>query len=187
MKISFEVPEEYPWTILACIALCLECVLVSIVVVVPARKRYFYSDFMKANFAKEHEENFPGQKLSPLGFPDTGSGRYSDKLSYKDWVSFNNAQRAHLNIVEQIHILLVIFLVTGLILPRLAMYLAWLGVIGRAAYVIGYVVKGPNARLFGAFLNLIPNYFTTLFTAGVLIVAAVKHSGYFGVPVETIA
>ena len=175
MKISFEVPEEYPWIILACIALCLECVLVSILVVVPARKRYFYSDFMKANFAKEHEANFPGQKLSPLGFPDTGSGRYSEKLNYKDWVSFNNAQRAHLNIVEQIHFFLIMFLVIGFILPRLTMYLAWLGVFGRAAYVIGYVVKGPNARLFGAVLNLIPNYLTTLFTAGVLIIAVIKN------------
>ena len=60
------------------------------------------------------------------------------------------------------------------------MYLAWLGVFGRIAYVIGYIVKGPNARLFGAFLNLIPNYFTTIFAAGVLIAAAVKNSGYIG-------
>ena len=85
-----------------------------------------------------------------------------------------------MNIVEQIHFLLVIFLVTGLILPRITMYLAWLGVMGRAAYVIGYVVKGPNARLFGAFLNLIPNYFTTLFSAGVLIYAAISNKGYLG-------
>ncbi len=178
MKISFEIPEEYPWTILACIALCLECVLVSILIVVPARKRYFYGDFMKANFKKEHEESFPGTKLSPLGFPDSGSGRYSEKLTYKDWVSFNNAQRAHLNIVEQIHFLLVFFLIIGLVLPRLTMYFAWLGVFGRAAYVIGYIVKGPNARLFGAFFNLIPNYITSLFTAGVLILAVIKNGGY---------
>ena len=76
-----------------------------------------------------------------------------------------------------------IFLVTGLILPRITMYLAWLGVFGRIAYVIGYIVKGPNSRLLGAFLNLIPNYFTTLFAAGVLIVAAVKNSGYIGMPI----
>ena len=181
MKISFEVPEEYPWTIMACIALCFEAVFVS-TLVVKARKRFFYSDFMKTNFAKLHEENFPGQKISPLGFPDNGNGRYSERLTYKDWVSFNNTQRAHLNIVEQIHFLLVIFLVTGLILPRITMYLAWLGVVGRIAYVIGYIVKGPNARLFGAFLNLIPNYFTTRFAAGVIIVAAVTNSGYIGMP-----
>ena len=178
MPISFEIPDEYPWTVLACIALCLECVLVSAMIVVPARKKYFPNEFMKKNFAEIHKENYPGHRAQPLGFPDVGSGIYSDKLSYKEWFLFNNAMRSHLNIVEQIHFLLVFFLVGGLILPKITMVLAWLGVIGRAFYVIGYTMKGPNARLFGAFLNLIPNYFTTLFVLFVLISAAVKNAGY---------
>jgi hypothetical protein len=31
-----------------------------------------------------------------LGYPDMGNGIYSHKLSVKDWIDFNSAQRAHL-------------------------------------------------------------------------------------------
>ena len=51
-SISFEVPDEYPMIALACIALCFQCVIMSYVVVVPARIKYFSNDFMKENFAK---------------------------------------------------------------------------------------------------------------------------------------
>ena len=67
-------------------------------------------------------------------------------------------------------------------MPKLVLCFSWLGVFGRAAYVIGYVVKGPDARLFGALFNLIPNYFTTVFAAFILIREAIKHSGYIGEP-----
>ncbi len=78
--------------------------------------------------------------------------------------------------------MLTVFLVTGLVLPRISMYLAWIGVFSRAAYVIGYIKKGPDARLFGAFFNLIPNYFTFLVAAFVLVREAFKNSGYIGIP-----
>ena len=71
---------------------------------------------------------------------------------------------------------------TGMFLPRLIMILSWLGVVGRAAYVYGYLNKGAGGRLFGAFFNLIPNYFTMIFVAGILLTGAVKNSGYFGLP-----
>jgi len=38
------------------------------------------------------------------GYPDTGSGHYSNKLSYKDWYRFNVLQRIHLNYVEGINL-----------------------------------------------------------------------------------
>ena len=100
MKISFEVPDEYPMTVLACVLLCIECIAVTVLVVVPARKKIFNNDHMKEKFAKEHAAAFPGQRAPFMGFPDIGSGRYADSLSYKDWVTFNNAMRSHLNIVE---------------------------------------------------------------------------------------
>ncbi len=112
-----------------------------------------------------------------------GSGLYSDKLPYKNWVLFNNAVRAHQNIVEQIHFLLVFFLVCGLVLPKIMLILSWLGVAGRIFYVIGYVKKGPNGRMVGAFMNLIPNYFIVLIVLGVLIKVAVIDNGiYIGMP-----
>ncbi len=87
--------------------------------------------------------------------------------------------RSHLNIVEQINFLLVIFMVGGLILPKISMALAWTGVIGRPLYIIGYLFKGANGRLFGAFFNVIPNYITALFFMIVLISAGIKNAGNY--------
>ena len=52
-------------------------------------------------FNELHQEAF-GTDISPGGYPDTGNGFYADKLSYKDWYTFNNWQRAHLNFWETI-------------------------------------------------------------------------------------
>ena len=133
---------------------------------------------MKEKFAKEHAEHFPGERAPFMGFPDAGSGRYSDTLSYKDWYTFNNAMRAHLNIVEQLHFLIPFILVGGLFIPRIVMFIAWIGVFSRAAYVVGYLRKGPNGRLFGAAFNLFPNYFVAFFSVYVLVSNAIKHSGF---------
>ena len=164
MAISFEVPDEYPKIVLAIVVLFVQCIVISFALVVPARIKIFNNPFMKEKFAKEHAEHFPGQRAPFMGFPDAGSGRYSDSLPYKDWVSFNNVMRVHLNIVEQLPFLVPFMLIGGLIIPRIVMYLAWFGVFSRAAYVIGYVSKGANARLFGAAFNLFPNYAVAFFS-----------------------
>jgi hypothetical protein len=39
---------------------------------------------MKQNFGEIHMKTF-GEEIGLGGFPDTGSGLYSHKLSYKDW------------------------------------------------------------------------------------------------------
>ena len=158
MKISFDVPDEFPLTALACVALSFQCFIMAFLIVVPARYKYFSNEHMKTHFAKEHAVAFPGQRAPIMGFPDAGSGRFSESLSYKDWISFNNANRAHLNIFEQLHFLIPTILVSALFLPTLTLYAAWAGVFSRAAYVIGYVIYGPNARMLGAFFNLIPVY-----------------------------
>ena len=137
---------------------------------------------MKENFAQIFKESFPeisDTKPTKLGFPDIGSGRHSEKLSYKSWVEFNNAVRTHLNLVEQIHFILVFFMVGGLILPKIIMVLSWMSAIGRIIYVLGYIFKGANGRLLGAFFNIIPSYFTTLVALIVLIVAGIKNGFYF--------
>ena len=57
------------------------------------------------------------------GYPDCGSGRYSDKLTYEEWVNFNKAQRGHLNFLETVTIVCFLVLVTGLVMPWAAMIL----------------------------------------------------------------
>ena len=92
MKISFDVPDEYPITVLGCLILSMMCGLSARFVVIPPRLDAFMrSNFMAEKFADEHDKHVKDQKVSVAGFPDTGSGRYSDQLPYKSWVSFNNA------------------------------------------------------------------------------------------------
>ncbi len=92
MKISFEVPDEYPITVLGCLFLSLLCAVSARFVVIPPRVEAFAkSKFMTEKFEEEHDKHIKDQKVNIAGFPDTGSGRYSDKLPYKSWVTFNNA------------------------------------------------------------------------------------------------
>jgi len=52
-----------------------------------------------SQFDEIHEKEVGG-KAPALGYPDTGNGRYSAKLSYGDWFSFNNWQRVQYNFLE---------------------------------------------------------------------------------------
>jgi hypothetical protein len=92
-------PEEYPWILLVVSAICTQCFFVSIFITSPARKRIFTKEFMK-KFEDLHESEYKKRADLTYGLPDTGSGRYSKELSYKQWYEFNNAQRAHYNFVE---------------------------------------------------------------------------------------
>lgn len=107
---------------------------------------------MKDNFGQDHREAF-GVELKGEGYPDMGGGRYSAKLSYKDWYEFNSAQRAHYNFLEWIASTLIFLLIAGIYFPIPAAALG-LGVfIGRLTYAIGYAVGGPNGRLIGVLIN----------------------------------
>ena len=66
-------------------------------------------------------------------------------------------------------------MVCGLIFPKLSMVIAWFGVFGRILYIIGYIFKGANGRLFGAFFNVIPNYIMSIVGTVVLINASFKN------------
>ena len=51
-----------------------------------ARQQTFTKEFMEANVKEEHERHFSDFKLKTVpkgGYPDVGSGRYSEKLTYK--------------------------------------------------------------------------------------------------------
>jgi hypothetical protein len=60
MKISFDLPDEYPMIALGCVVLCFQCILLAFILVVPARKAIFNNEHMKEHFAKEHAAAFPG-------------------------------------------------------------------------------------------------------------------------------
>ncbi len=82
-----------------------------------------------------------------------GGGRYTQKLSYKEWYEFSSAQRAHYNFVEWIASTLVLILISGVYFPIPAASLGLAVFIARLLYAIGYAVGGPNGRLIGVLIN----------------------------------
>lgn len=105
---------------------------------------------MKENFGKLHNQDFKSE-IKAQGYPDMGSGVYSQKLSYKDWYTFNCAQRVHLNFVESIATYLILLLVAGLYNPIVTAILGATLIVGRIIYGIGYMIS-PILRVPGALI-----------------------------------
>lgn len=83
-----------------------------------------------------------------------GSGLYSQRLAYKDWYAFNNAQRAHGNFIEMGASTLVWVLISGLYFPISAAAIGLGLIVSRLLYSIGYASeKGAQGRLVGAWGN----------------------------------
>jgi hypothetical protein len=49
---------------------------------------------------EEHKKHTGEAMINKTGYPDMGNGRYAAHLSYGQWLDFNNAQRAHYNMIE---------------------------------------------------------------------------------------
>ena len=177
MTYTLIVPTEYPLVLLACLILTIECFLLGPVVVGPARFKAFNKEFME-QFKEEHQQAF-GESSEPAvgGWPDGGDGRYSQKLSYKAWVEFNNCMRVHQNFVEQLPLWLTFLLVAGLFIPLITAILGFLLAGARLVYIILYIKLGPNARKLGAITGGLPLNLLALFTFGFMIYEAFKHGG----------
>ena len=70
-------------------------------------------DTHNAALTANDKDKAPVPKFSDNGYPDMGMGRYSNTLSYKDWYQFNNAQRVHYNLVENIASIITLHLCAG--------------------------------------------------------------------------
>ena len=154
---SVVLPKEYPLVLLGCVILCIECFMMGMLFVAPARFRTFTKEYME-RFKEEHEAAFPGTEPAVGGFPDCGDGRYSQKLDYHDWVKFNNAMRVHMNFVEMLPTILTILCISGLFLPKITMYVAFINAGARIIYAIMYVTNGSNSRVIGAVAGSLPLY-----------------------------
>ncbi len=111
-----------------------------------------------SQFTEEHKKFFPDSEPSVGGWPDAGEGRYSDKLSYKDWVNFNQRMRVHQNFVEMLPLILTFLVLGGLVLPKVAMYIGFINAAARIVYTISYVQCGANSRVVGAIAGSLPLY-----------------------------
>lgn len=115
------------------------------------RKRVFNKEFLEKNFGDIHRQAF-GVEINPEGYPDTGSGKYSQQLEYKEWFEFNLHQRAHYNALEQVATMIAAVLLTGIAMPLTGCIIGWVYFIGRTIYTVGYITKGPKGRLVGALI-----------------------------------
>ena len=81
-QLQISVPDEYKWIMLCTVILALQCILTNFIVVVRARFRHFKPEHMEKTRVR-HQETFGGNTLPIIGgFPDCGSGLYSDILEY---------------------------------------------------------------------------------------------------------
>ena len=91
-------PADYGYVLIVAALIAFE--IISIGFMFPGRLRgtIFTEEFMKQNFGAEHK-SATGFEIEKGGYPDMGNGVYSQRLPYKDWYAFNNAQRCHYNYV----------------------------------------------------------------------------------------
>merc|ERR1711907_827991 len=105
-----------------------------------------------SQFAEEHKKVFPDQEPLKGGYPDNGNGWYGRKLPYADWLTMANAQRAHYNFLESLTTVVVLLIFSGLFFPVFSASCGLAIFIGRLAYTIGYIGKGPQGRLIGVLI-----------------------------------
>ena len=152
------------------LAIVLQYVFTVYAVTMRARTQVFSEKFM-AQFDAEHIEAFPGQLSAPkLGYPDTGNGYFSKKLTYADWFKMNNGQRCQNNFLEHLNFLVLGTLIAAFYYPVWALVLQCFIFAGRLTFTIGYTVYGPSGRLPGA-LIMDAAIFATF---GLMIAACVK-------------
>ena len=78
---SFQIPEDYP--LVMGVALAMSWQMFTQGFAVPGlRKKIFNKDFMEKEFGAIHQRELKEPILGG-GYPDTGNGKYSEKLSYK--------------------------------------------------------------------------------------------------------
>eukprot|EP01097_Dermamoeba_algensis_P002174 TRINITY_DN1869_c0_g1_i1.p1 TRINITY_DN1869_c0_g1~~TRINITY_DN1869_c0_g1_i1.p1 ORF type:complete len:178 (-),score=15.30 TRINITY_DN1869_c0_g1_i1:607-1140(-) len=140
---TLTVSSDFGWCIVTSALMGFQCVLTGFTVG-SYRRKFFNKNFFKTNFPELKEEEYPEG-----GYPDMGSGRYAAKLSHGDWVTFNNAQRAHYNYIEGLVPAVSLELLAGLFYPRLATVLGVTYMIGRTLYARGYVSNGSRGRRLG--------------------------------------
>ena len=149
---QYTFPKELLWCLILALAIVLQYVFTMYFVTMRARISIYTREFM-SQFDDEHKQAFPGQETAPqYGYPDTGNGYYSKKLSYADWFKMNNAQRCQINFLEHINFLILGTLIVAFYYPVAAIVLQSFIFLGRLLFTIGYTCSGPSGRIVGALI-----------------------------------
>ena len=140
-------PEHYKWVALSAGGIALECFFLGFFYINSIRGKTFTKDFMKNEFADLANVEL-GRPPANGGYPDTGNGMHTDKLSFDQWFKFNTAMRGHLNFVENLPLMAVLVLLAGFYYPIGAAIIGLILFISRIVYILGYIAK-PQLRFFG--------------------------------------
>jgi uncharacterized membrane protein YecN with MAPEG domain len=149
--INVALTPDFGYVLAAAATLAFECLLIGMIYGSKGRSEAFDEEFMTNQYGRIHQAEF-NKKIEKGGYPDMGSGFYSQKLSYNDWYKFNNCQRAHYNFVESVAATTLMLIVGGLYFPRVAACFGLAIILGRLAFAIGYASGGPRGRTFGAII-----------------------------------
>eukprot|EP00347_Sterkiella_histriomuscorum_P011405 403372585 len=149
--------KYFAYTMMMLTLIGLECFMMMPLIVGKARRKTFTASFMD-QFMENHrrelsstDEGINEPILPPVGgYPDAGSGRFSEKLAYKDWYEFNNAQRVHLNFIEQLPLILTLILIVAMKDSLASLIISIVYFVARLTYTVGYLIGGPNYRAVGA-------------------------------------
>jgi hypothetical protein len=98
--------------------------------------------------AETHKKEGCGE-FPKNGYPDMGSGLFSQTLTYGEWYKFNNAQRAHYNLVENFAPALGLHVLAGLFFPAPVAASSALWIAARHVWASNYATVGPNGRYGG--------------------------------------
>ena len=78
---SLEIPKDYPLVLGVALAMSWQMWGQGLAIG-GLRKKLFNKDFMEKEFGARHQNELK-EPIQGYGLPDTGNGRYSDKLSYR--------------------------------------------------------------------------------------------------------
>ena len=147
--------KDFVYVLAAVMTINVHCMFVGFVLGGGGRSKAFqHDDFMEKYFGKEHEAAFgKAHAVSKQGYPDAGCGRYSKKLTYRQWFDYNLGQRAHANLLETVVPVSIFSLIAGLTYPLIAAGLGAAYIVCRQVYIYGYS-RSAEGRKFGIYLTL---------------------------------
>jgi hypothetical protein len=84
VEVALSLSSDFGWVILVAALLALEVIVFGSLFPGRMRRTLFNETFMKEKFAEIHAAELK-EEITKGGYPDMGSGRYSQLLSYGEW------------------------------------------------------------------------------------------------------
>lgn len=98
------------------------------------RGKYFPTTFMETNFGEAFKN--AGKTLPVGGVPDCGNGKFADKLTFDNWVSYNLMHHTANNAIHSIVGTVLITLGLGVYLPSTGIVVGAILIAWRIVYTI---------------------------------------------------